>query len=1092
MSKIYEEFLSELTARTTVSGVLKRFSSVKLPPRLGTNFSCNCPLHDDKDPSFSGNDGKGVWNCKGCNKSGNVITLVRELTGQGFTEAVATLANLAGMEVPSRPAFTGNSGKSGKPGKSGKKTASEAVGRDAPGPQPVVAGAEEDLDEAAARARDADIVAMFPSLSSMATPPEGVAVPEAGKRFDYYKETGESARITPTQVHVYRDFSGRLLGVILRVEKRDTKENGKRRKFFMPLTWGVPGLEEGTPPPAGSQEWWIAKGFPSPKPLYGAERLAMAIDDAEGDPTVDPDAPLDLRILIVEGEKTADAARRLLTVSDEPADPIAPRRAVLSPMNGAGSFGLANWAGLISFLAERRERIGALRFDVWPDADIDPGKVGRARKEIAGRLIAELADARLPGEVFFVAPDAAPSVDGWDLADAEVEGWTRAQVLTRLEGAERVESSAPPAGGEPENSEAEAPGGAQGDEAPAGGGTADGPEAPRAGPRAAGNNGPVWLGFLENTFYAQSAVTREIVGVRSSDMNGASGLTQFANESFWRALFPGEKGRVDWGSAGGWAREQCAAEGVWDPSKVCGRGVWTIDGGRYRPGSEFLVSFGSRLDRISMDEASPFEGLSGTPIGFGRRFGRVFAPGAAMSSPDFSQAPPRCDDPGILVLERILRALPWGPECALLAPAMLMGWMALAPLSGALSWRTHIWLAGRTGVGKSWTAREIVRAVLGDWAVGVSSLTSEAGLRRLLRADALPIVFDEAPGSDEFDRRKLSALLKLARAASQQDGAGRIVQAGEGGGPAMGYCIRSPFLIAAPDAWLESEPDFKRYAILRLVARLEPSTFEREIEAPAQEHLTVDFSQRFVARAIARMPAAMEAISSISAWMARNVERRVADLYGTLFGGYFGMCYEGRLETPFSAGEWLCRSGLASSLNKTVEEVASRSDAETAFDKIMAEPIDIEAEGLRRRLTIGMICAALVEDDMLAGLPPQALRERVAMMGIRVFARGDELPRASRVAVDAGREAGNGGAAFATGSPLFDRILKNGPMSFETAFLSMEGAYRTAPLRFPGRTQSRTIFIPAKHFSSLDRPSGNGVASEGNVTVFRNNRRVAQ
>lgn len=1080
MAVIDDAFLSELKARTKLSNVLRRFSSVKLPSRLGANFSCNCPLHDDETPSFSGNDANGLWKCHGCDKQGDAITLVRELTGQNFSEAVATLADLAGMDVPSGRAQPGGSG-SGKPKKSGAGKASAAATPKEPESDSSAVSCGEGVE---AQARDADIVAIFPSISSMPLPPDGVATPQAGKRFDYFKETGESTSVAPAQVHAYRDFEGRLLGFILRVEKRETKENGKRRKFFIPLTWGVPGVEEGTAPPVGSQEWWVSKGFPSPKPIYGAETLAASVEDAPDDPTVDPDAPLDLRILIVEGEKTADAARRLLAGPDVPLGPDAPRRVVLSPMNGSGSFGLANWGGLVSFLAARRERIGALRFDVWPDADADPGKVARARKEIAERLVLELADAQLPGEVFFVEPDAAPSIDGWDLADAEEEGWTGSRALERLEQAARVEPPPPPTGGQAEDPvvvrlvSAAAP--------------EDGIDGPGGAPRGAGENGPVWLGFLENVFYAQSAVTREIVGVRSSDMNGASGLTQFANESFWRALFPGEKGRIDWGSAGGWAREQCAAEGVWDPSKVCGRGVWTIDGGRYRPGSEFLVSFGSRLDRVSMDPASPFEGLSAASIGFGRRFGRVFAPGSGMSRPDFTAAPSPCDDPGVVVLEQIMRALSWGPECALLAPAMLMGWMALAPLSGVLNWRTHIWLAGRSGVGKSWVARYVVRAVLGDWAFGVSSLTSEPGLRRLLRADALPIIFDEAPGGDEFDRRKLLALLKLARAASQQDGAGQIVQAGEGGGPAMSYCVRSPFLISAPDAWLESEPDFKRFTVLRLVERMAPATFEREIEGPAHEFLTPDFSKRFVARSIARMPATMEAISSISAWMARSVERRVADLYGSLFGGYFGMCYEGRLPTPGVAGEWLCEAGLSSALSETAEDVASRSDAETAFDKVMAEPVDIEADGIRRRLTLGMICAALLEDEELSGLPPQVLRDRIAMMGVRVFARGEALPRASRAASNPDRDAATGGAAFASSSPLFDRILKGGPLSFETAFLGMGSAYRTAPLRFPGRTQSRAIFVPAKHFSSLDRPSGNGVASGSNVTVFRNTRRAAQ
>lgn len=46
--------------------------------RYAKGYMCKCIFHDDRMPSFSIND-EGLWNCFGCGKSGNWITLLKEL-----------------------------------------------------------------------------------------------------------------------------------------------------------------------------------------------------------------------------------------------------------------------------------------------------------------------------------------------------------------------------------------------------------------------------------------------------------------------------------------------------------------------------------------------------------------------------------------------------------------------------------------------------------------------------------------------------------------------------------------------------------------------------------------------------------------------------------------------------------------------------------------------------------------------------------------------------------------------------------------------------------------------------------------------------
>ena len=47
--------------------------------RVGRRFMGLCPFHTEKTPSFSVNPELGVYFCFGCQKSGDSITLIREI-----------------------------------------------------------------------------------------------------------------------------------------------------------------------------------------------------------------------------------------------------------------------------------------------------------------------------------------------------------------------------------------------------------------------------------------------------------------------------------------------------------------------------------------------------------------------------------------------------------------------------------------------------------------------------------------------------------------------------------------------------------------------------------------------------------------------------------------------------------------------------------------------------------------------------------------------------------------------------------------------------------------------------------------------------
>lgn len=60
-------------------------------PSFNNELKTHCPFHDERTPSFYLNSDSGLWQCFGCGKSGDAISLLQELKGATFHEAVEEL-----------------------------------------------------------------------------------------------------------------------------------------------------------------------------------------------------------------------------------------------------------------------------------------------------------------------------------------------------------------------------------------------------------------------------------------------------------------------------------------------------------------------------------------------------------------------------------------------------------------------------------------------------------------------------------------------------------------------------------------------------------------------------------------------------------------------------------------------------------------------------------------------------------------------------------------------------------------------------------------------------------------------------------------
>lgn len=180
----------------------------------------------------------------------------------------------------------------------------------------------------------------------------------------------------------FRDASGAVLRWTLRFEKPNGEKDIRPATLWRNLTTG--------------RLRWQMKAGADPRPLYGLDDLAAR-----------PDAV----VLVVEGEKTTDAARLRF-----------PELVTMTWPGGSNAVGKADWSALAG-----RSVV------VWPDAD-EPGV--KAAQSVVRAVIAAGADAASAIEL----PPGLPK--GWDLADewpASLHATAAGQLVQRALSAGRTE-----------------------------------------------------------------------------------------------------------------------------------------------------------------------------------------------------------------------------------------------------------------------------------------------------------------------------------------------------------------------------------------------------------------------------------------------------------------------------------------------------------------------------------------------------------------------------------------------------------------------------------------------------------------------------
>jgi len=92
-----DEVIEEVRTRNDIVDVISGYVHLQ---KKGANYFGLCPFHNEKSPSFSVSPGKQMYYCFGCGAGGNVFTFLMEYENYSFPEAVKTLAQRAGVNLP--------------------------------------------------------------------------------------------------------------------------------------------------------------------------------------------------------------------------------------------------------------------------------------------------------------------------------------------------------------------------------------------------------------------------------------------------------------------------------------------------------------------------------------------------------------------------------------------------------------------------------------------------------------------------------------------------------------------------------------------------------------------------------------------------------------------------------------------------------------------------------------------------------------------------------------------------------------------------------------------------------------------------------
>ena len=576
---------------------------------------------------------------------------------------------------------------------------------------------------------------------------------------------------------------------------------------------------------------WMTKRPPRPLPLFNLDLLHD-----------NPEAV----VIIVEGEKCAAVLQEII--------PNKTRYIATTWVGGCNGIPNADFSPII-----KRKCI------LWPDFDLQKNKT----TEQQPGYVAMMEISRKLKNCKIIYP-VSGKPDGWDVADAiQSDGWGWVQIK------KFIKENIKPVNKNPENPDF----------------PPDNPVAPELHPEPVGDNTTPAarsqlpfriLGHNNDYYYFIGDGSGQIKPIKGSLINRAE-LRTLAPEQYWeRSSFQSDKG-VSWNAVADFIIQESHKKGIFEPSRVRGRGAW-FDKGRV------VLHLGDHLlaDNINRE-------LNQFPSRF------IYN---SLPPLEFSTAEPLSkhnanklrDISGALLWEKPINAI------------YFAGWCVIATICGAMNTRPHIWLTGGTGSGKTYIFENIVQKILGEFKFHAQSKTTEAGIRQKLNSDALPVIIDEFESEDLRDKARIGGILELTRQSFSQSGA-VIVKGGQSGKP-QEFNIRSCFMMASIVVGIDMQADANRISVLGLrdpffILGHKKDTHFEALQQSIIETITDEWAASFRARAYKMIPIIRKNTEIFATAISRHLgNQRAGDQAGPMLAGAYSLSSDS-LITPEKAKEFI-------------------------------------------------------------------------------------------------------------------------------------------------------------------------------------------
>lgn len=779
----------------------------------------------------------------------------------------------------------------------------------------------------------------------------------------------------PSNFWAYTNEEGMINGYVLRFDLPGGK------KDVIPYTYKK-RTEKGV-----SKTGWFWRGFEIKRPLYNLHELKAR-----------PDAI----VLVVEGEKTADAGKILF-----------PQYVVTTWIGGGENVKNAD----LSPLEGRRVYL-------WADNDV-PGITciagGWVKNETTGIYRRVKGLSELVKADFKFIRNSPEFPKKWDIADAD---WTPEQALEYLK-ANRTEVplvSENPPGHIPE---------------PVAPITPPKPEVvPTQKPKSKNDNQPKnpffrCLGFENNdqNLYIFFVYRTNVIVKLSAGGISTSNILQLAPLNFWEGNFPkqtrsgGVKFEIN--TIADTLITQCSRIGIFNPKNIRGLGAW-------KDGENIVIHCGTNLI------------VNGVEVEFSKHRSKYIY--EARQEIDVTVSNPLSKSEAYKTIQ-ILERLNWSRE---VNARLLAGWIVIAPLCGALNWRPHLWITGASGTGKSWIMKNVIKKLLGDGFVDAQSETTEAGIRQFLKADALPVIFDEAESEDRRGQERIQSVLNIMRSSSTSD-SGKIIK-GSAGGNAAEFSLRSCFAFASIGANLTQRSDVSRISVLEVKPDISTNKREKWEETVKfyNENITEKYVESFRSRSLNMLPVILENAKVFSNAAAAVLDnQRAGDQLGALLAGAYSLTSD-KVISFEDATKWInerdwSEERLMDSTRDEVKVLNKIIDSETSVETLYGN----KTRTIGEIIMISLNKASKFEQDLISQDMAEAWLKR---LGIKIE---------------------NDFIIISDNSEFVRKSLVNSAYSknYHTILCRITGAEKTTGTRFGSYLKSRATKIPLfEVFGEIEKP----------------------